>query len=110
MSWIDTPLVREAKDDLPSFREQLSKLPCPFNRTTSMETCARAFVAGIEGRKRTVFVPRWTGAAKRLRNVINSPAATRQALKHTPGLLAQMDDEVTRLGRSTSARNVALGD
>jgi NAD(P)-dependent dehydrogenase (short-subunit alcohol dehydrogenase family) len=106
MSWIDTPLVRDAKNDLPSFRKQLSQLPYPFNRTTSVDACATAFVAGIEGRKRTVFVPGWTGVAKRLRNAINSPAVTRQALKHTPEILAQMDDEVAHLGRSTSARNV----
>ena len=106
MSWIDTPLVRDAKDDLPSFRKQLSQLPYPFNRTTSVEACAKAFVAGIEGRKRTVFVPGWAGTAKRLRNAINSPALTRPALKHTPELMRQMDEEVARLGRSTSARNV----
>ena len=67
------------------------------------------WVAGIEGRRRTVFVPGWARAAKFLRNVINSPAATRQALKHTPLLITQMDDEVRRLGRSTSARNVDVG-
>jgi NAD(P)-dependent dehydrogenase (short-subunit alcohol dehydrogenase family) len=108
MSWIDTPLVRDAKDDLPSFRKQLSQLPFPFNRTTSVEDCATAFVAGIEGRRRTVFVPGWTAVAKRLRNFINSPIATGPALKHTPELMAQMDDEVVRLGRSTSARNVTV--
>lgn len=109
MSWVDTPLVREAKDDLPSFATMLTKLPYPFNRTTSVDACAKAFVAGIEGRRPTVFVPRWAGAAKHLRNLINSPAGTKQALKQTPELLAQMDDEVARLGRSTSARNVGLG-
>ncbi len=75
MSWIDTPLVRDAKDDMPSFGTMLSKLPYPFNRTTSVEACATAFVAGIEGRRRTVFVPGWARAAKLLRNVINCPAA-----------------------------------
>ncbi len=109
MCWIDTPLVRDAKEDLPSFRNQLSRLPYPFNRTTSVETCAKAFVAGIEGRKRTVFVPGWVGVAKRLRNLVNSPVGERQALKHAPELLPQMDDEVRRLGRSTSARNVDVG-
>ena len=41
-----------------------------------------------------------------LRNLINSPIGERQGLKHTPKLLPPMDDEVRRLGRSTSARNV----
>jgi NAD(P)-dependent dehydrogenase (short-subunit alcohol dehydrogenase family) len=108
MCWIDTPLVRDAKEDLPSFGRQLSKLPYPFNRTTSVESCATAFVAGIAERKRTVFVPGWVGLAKLLRNLINSPLGESQGLKHTPQLLPQMDAEVAALGRSTSARNVDL--
>ena len=89
MCWIDTPLVRDAKEDLPSFRTQLSKLPYPINRTTSVETCAKAFVAGIEGRKRTVFVPGWVGVLKRLRNVVNSPLGERGTLTHVPETAAR---------------------
>jgi NAD(P)-dependent dehydrogenase (short-subunit alcohol dehydrogenase family) len=110
MSWIDTPLVRDAKDDLPSFRKMMASAPYPINKTTSVEACAKAFVAGIEGRKRTVFVPGWVGAAKRLRNLINSPIGERDTLKHTRKLLPLMDEEVRRLGRSTSSRNVTLED
>jgi NAD(P)-dependent dehydrogenase (short-subunit alcohol dehydrogenase family) len=110
MCWIDTPLVRDAKNDIPSFGTHLSSLPYPFNRTTSVESCAKAFVAAIADRKRTVFVPGWVGVAKRLRNLINSPTGERQSLKHVPELLPQMDDEVRRLGRSTSARNVTVHD
>ena len=106
MSWIDTPLVRDAKDDMPSFATQLSKMPYPFNKTTSVESCAAAFVAAIAERKRTVFVPGWVGVAKRLRNLINSPTGERQSQKNTPELLPLMDEEVARLGRSTSARNL----
>jgi NAD(P)-dependent dehydrogenase (short-subunit alcohol dehydrogenase family) len=110
MCWIDTPLVRDAKEDIPAFGKHLSSLPYPFNQTTSVETCAKAFVAGIAERKRTVFVPGWVGVAKRLRNLINSPTGERQALKNTLELLPQMDEQVRRLGRSTSARNVDVGD
>jgi NAD(P)-dependent dehydrogenase (short-subunit alcohol dehydrogenase family) len=54
MSWIDTPLVQEAKSDLPAFREMLSKLPGPLSKTTSVEACGEAFVKGIEARKRQI--------------------------------------------------------
>src|SRR3954464_10053419 len=52
MSWIDTPMVRDAKRDLSSFRQMIDQLPPPLNRTTDVESCATAFVRGIEGRKR----------------------------------------------------------
>lgn len=107
MSWIDTPLVQDAKDDLPSFRRMLSKLPPPLNRTSPVQACVDAFVAGIEKRSRRVFCPGWVRGAFLNRNAINSRLGTRQTLAMVPEILPQMDDEVRALGRSTSARNVA---
>ena len=46
--------------------------------------------------------------SRRRRNLVNSPLGERETLKHMPELLPLMDEEVRRLGRSTSARNVAL--
>src|SRR6476660_6392185 len=57
MLWIDTPLVQEAKSDLPSFRKMLDAMPGPLGKTTSVEACGRAFVKGIEERKRYVYCP-----------------------------------------------------
>ena len=110
MSWIDTPLVRDAKQDMSAFRQMLSTLPGPLGKTTSVEACAAAFVKGLEGRRRHVYVPRWVGAIAALRSVAVSRLGDREPLKHVPDLLPLMDAEVARLGRSTSARNVALGD
>jgi NAD(P)-dependent dehydrogenase (short-subunit alcohol dehydrogenase family) len=106
MSWIDTPLVQDAKQDLSAFQQAIDKLPPPMNRTASVDSCAAAFVRGIEGRKRHVYVPRWVAVLAQLRNVVNSPAGERETNKHTATLLPLMDEEVRRLGRSTSARNV----
>ena len=36
-----------------------------MNRTTSVEACGKAFVAGIAARKRHVYVPGWVGARQR---------------------------------------------
>ena len=44
MSWIDTPLVQDAKKDLTAFQKMLDTLPGPLGGTTSVEACAEAFV------------------------------------------------------------------
>jgi NAD(P)-dependent dehydrogenase (short-subunit alcohol dehydrogenase family) len=105
MSWIDTPLVQDVTADLPSFSRMLATLPKPLARTTSVDTCARAFVRGMAGRRRRVFVPRWVALLAWLRPLLNSRAGDRASLEHVPDLLPMMDAEVERLGRSTSARN-----
>jgi NAD(P)-dependent dehydrogenase (short-subunit alcohol dehydrogenase family) len=110
MSWIDTPLVRDAKSDLSSFREMLKTLPGPLAKTIPVEVCANAFVAGLEQRKRRVYVPRWVALLACLKPILTSPLGEREALKHAPRLLPMMDAEVAQLGRSTSARNVAMED
>lgn len=107
MSWIDTPLVQDAKKDLSAFNQMLEKLPYPLGRTTSVDACVKAFVKGLEKRSRHVYVPGWVGAIAKGRNIVTSPIGDRETLKHVPTLLPLMDEEVRRLGRSTSARNVA---
>lgn len=108
MSWIDTPLVQDAKSDLSAFREMLSKLPPPLNRTTTVDACGAAFVKGIEGRKKHIYSPAWVGAFRWIRPFVTTPPAERDILKFTPTLLPRLDAEAAALGRSTSARIEAL--
>src|SRR5271170_1834173 len=104
MSWIDTALVRDSKSDLPTVREQLAKFPWPLNKTTSVDKCAAAFVAGIEGRKKRVYCPKWVGVFRWLRPVLSTRLGERPVRKSTGGdLLARMDAEIAALGRSVSA-------
>ncbi|MDP3892256.1 SDR family oxidoreductase [Nocardioides sp.] len=110
MSWIDTPLVQDAKRDLSAFNEMLDNLPGPLGRTTSVESCTKAFVKALERRSRHAYVPGWVGAIAKARTVVTSAVGDRETLKHVPRLLPLMDEEVRRLGRSTSARNTALDD
>lgn len=107
MSWIDTPLVQDAKKDLSTFNELLSKLPYPLGRTTSVDACVKAFVKGIEKRSRHVYCPGWVRGIGLNRNVVNSAAGARAVLPHVPDILPRMDAEVAALGRSTSARNIS---
>lgn len=109
MGWIDTSLIRDTKDDLPTFRKMLSTNPWfPPNRTTSVEKCADAFVKGIEGRKNRVYCPGWVGLFRWLKAFLTSPVGETAMRKSAQELLPQMDAEVAALGRSTSARTEAL--
>ncbi|UOT03446.1 SDR family oxidoreductase [Rhodococcus opacus] len=110
MSWIDTPLVQDAKADLTAFNQLLAVLPGPLGKTTSVDSCVDAFVDGLAGRKRRVYVPRWVEFVGWLKAVVTSPIGDRSLLPHVPRILPLMDEEVAKLGRSTSARNVALDD
>lgn len=110
MSWIDTPLVQDAKADLSAFSQMVDSLPGPLSKTTSVDACVKAFVQALTDRKRHVYVPGWVGAIAQGRNLITSRIAEREMLKQVPRLLPLMDEEVRRLGRSTSARNTGRGD
>jgi len=108
MSWIDTPLVRDTKADLPAFAEMLLKLPFPLNKTTSVEACAEAFVSGIERRKRQVNCPGWVGALRWLKPLLSTRVGEGQVAKFVPESLPRMDAEVAALGRSMSSRIAEL--
>jgi NAD(P)-dependent dehydrogenase (short-subunit alcohol dehydrogenase family) len=108
MSWIDTPLVRDSKADLSTFRELLNSLPGPLSRTTSVQACGEAFVKGIEGRRRQINCPGWVALFRWLRPLLSTPIGELPLRKATPELLPRMDAEVAALGRSMSARTEAL--
>jgi NAD(P)-dependent dehydrogenase (short-subunit alcohol dehydrogenase family) len=104
MSWIDTPMVQDAKRDLGAFREMLERLPAPLGATTSVEACAEAFVRGIERRAARVNVPGWVEALRWLKPVLTSRLAALQARRDSERTVPVMDEEVARLGRSASER------
>jgi NAD(P)-dependent dehydrogenase (short-subunit alcohol dehydrogenase family) len=108
MSWIDTPLVQDAKSDLSAFRTMLDRLPGPLGNTTSVEACADAFVKGIEKRKTRISVPGWVNAIRWLKPALTTPIGERETAKHAHEIVPLMDQEVLALGRSMSARTAAL--
>jgi len=108
MSWIDTALVRDSKADLSTFAEMLTRLPWPISKTTSVDKCGEAFVAGIQGRKTRVYCPRWVGALRWLKPALSTPLLEAQVGKFVPDLLPRMDAEVAALGRSASAYTEGL--
>jgi short-subunit dehydrogenase len=104
MLWIDTPLVQEAKSDLPSFRKMLDALPGPLGNTTSVEACGKAFVKGIEARKRYVYCPAYVSLLRWVKPLLTTRLGESTTLKSAVELMPQMDAEVEALGRSMSAR------
>ncbi len=106
MSWIDTPLVRDTKSDLPSFGKMISRLPPPLSKTTSVDKCGRTFVKGIEKRKRRVYCPGWVGVLRVIKPLLSTAVAEASVGKDAATLIPESDAEIAALGRSVSARYV----
>ncbi len=108
MSWIDTPLVREAREDLAEPGSDEPALPGRVVRTEPVEACADAFVRALRRRSRRVYLPGWVRVAAAARGLLGSPLGDLAYRRHAPGVLARSDRQVARLGRSASARTVAV--
>jgi NAD(P)-dependent dehydrogenase (short-subunit alcohol dehydrogenase family) len=108
MSWIDTPLVREAREDLADSLASGAALPGPVNRTDPVEACADAFVRALRRRSRRVYLPGWVRLVASTRGVLSSPLGDLVYRRRAPGLLDRIDRQVARLGRSASARTLEV--
>lgn len=109
-SWIDTDMVRDSEKDLASFREVRSKLPWPLKATTSVESCARAIVDGMEKRSARIFVPRAVSMVYWLRSVITSSLGERATAAEAAQMVPRMEREIAALGRASSERTSAIND
>jgi NAD(P)-dependent dehydrogenase (short-subunit alcohol dehydrogenase family) len=108
MLWIDTPLVRESREDLSAANDLVQSLPGPLKDTVAVEDCAAAFVEGIEQRKTRVSVPGWVGLLRFLKPLLTTRLAERRTARDAAKLLPLMDAQVRALGRSLSARTAAI--
>src|SRR6478609_11441717 len=80
-TWIDTDMVRDTEDALPTFKETRRQLPGPLGAYTSVEACAQALVDNLETRRRRVFVPGSVGVVAALRQVFTGALAEKIAMK-----------------------------
>jgi NAD(P)-dependent dehydrogenase (short-subunit alcohol dehydrogenase family) len=106
--WIDTDLVRDQLDDLPTFKALLSRLPGPFGRVTSREECAVALVGAVERRLRKVHVPRSLFWFALLRSLLWTRLGERLIAHSTAETLPQLEREVSKLGRAFGASSVEV--
>jgi NAD(P)-dependent dehydrogenase (short-subunit alcohol dehydrogenase family) len=107
--WIDTDLVRDAKDDLPIFRRTVEQLPGPLGRQVDVQTCARMFVEGIEARRAKVFVPPSVGWVFHARALLTTGLARRVMAGQAARSVPQLEEQVRRLGRAFGRHSEGLG-
>ena len=98
-SWIDTDLVRDAREDLPAFDAALRQLPWPLGSTTSVEACAAAFVRAIERRSRRVYVPGVVAGVAAMRTALVSPLSEWVIGRTARTSVPLMEEQVRALGR-----------
>jgi hypothetical protein len=98
-SWIDTDLLRDERDRVPTLDETLPKLPWPMNSTTSPEECAAAIVDGMERRARRVYVPKAVGLVQALRALVLSPAGDLPVRRAARDVVPRMEREAAERTR-----------
>jgi len=105
--WIDTDMVRDTKEDLPTFRELLRKLPGPFGKMTSVEICAEAFAEAIERRQRKLYVPGSLAIMAGLRTLLWTSAADWLFARDARKIVPNLEREVEAVGREFGRQSVA---
>jgi NAD(P)-dependent dehydrogenase (short-subunit alcohol dehydrogenase family) len=99
MSWIDTDLVRDVRDDVPTFEESIKKLPGPLGSVLPVGDCADAFIEAIEHRREQVYVPKSLKRLRTLRGALAGPIGRimrREAITSVP----EGEANYAKLGRS----------
>ncbi len=107
--FIDTDLVRDQASDLESVGTFMGMLPRAFGAVTPVGDCAEAFVAAIERRRRTVYVPRILALLGPLRTLLWSPVVQALIAWRTGALVPALEREVQALGRSFGRSSAAGG-
>jgi len=106
-TWIDTDMVRDTEDALPTFKETRRQLPGPLGAYTSVEACADALVANLETRGRRVFVPGSVGVVSALRQLVTGVVAEKVAMKVSAKRVPQLERDIRALeGREFGKHSV----
>jgi NAD(P)-dependent dehydrogenase (short-subunit alcohol dehydrogenase family) len=108
-TWIDTDLVRDTEEALPTFAASRKQLPGPLGAYTSVEACAQALVDNLETRRRRVFVPRSVGVVSALRQVVTGALSEKLMLKISAGRVPQLEADIAKLDGREFGRN-SVGD
>jgi NAD(P)-dependent dehydrogenase (short-subunit alcohol dehydrogenase family) len=109
MSWIDTDLVRDVRDDVPGFDDSIKQAWGPFGTYTPVGVCADAFVEAIEHRRHRVFVPPSLKRLQPLRGLLAGRAAFRLMRRTAVASVPELEENVRKLGRSFGAHSMGRG-
>jgi NAD(P)-dependent dehydrogenase (short-subunit alcohol dehydrogenase family) len=106
-TWIDTDLVRDTEEALPTFAKTRKQLPGPLGAYTSVEDCAKALVENLETRGRRVFVPGSVGVVSALRQMVTGVLAEKVAMKVSAKRVPQLERDIAALnGREFGKKSV----
>jgi NAD(P)-dependent dehydrogenase (short-subunit alcohol dehydrogenase family) len=104
-TWIDTDMVRDTEDALPTFKATRKQLPGPLGAFTSVEACAGALVENLETRGRRVFIPGSVGIVSALRQLVTGVVAEKVALKVSAKRVPQLEADIKALGGREFGKN-----
>src|SRR3954462_12656816 len=104
-TWIDTDLVRDTEDALPTFKETRRQLPGPLGAYTSVEACAQALVDNLEKRGRRVFVPRSVGVVSALRQMVTGVLAEKVAMAVSAKRVPELERDIAALDGREFGKN-----
>lgn len=104
-TWIDTDLVRDTEEALPTFAKTRKQLPGPLGAYTSVEVCAQALVENLETRGRRVFVPGSVGVVSALRQLVTGVLAEKVAMKVSAKRVPQLERDIAALNGQEFGRN-----
>jgi hypothetical protein len=105
-SWVDTDLVRDMREGLPSMTAGIAKLPWPVRSTMSAELCAQVLIRAVERRRRRVHVPGTVAAVSALRTLLLRPAADALIRRGAYGTVERLEADARALGRPFGVNSV----
>jgi NAD(P)-dependent dehydrogenase (short-subunit alcohol dehydrogenase family) len=108
-TWIDTDMVRDTEEALPTFTATRKQLPGPLGAFTSVDACAEALVENLETRRRRVFVPGSVGVISALRQVVTGVLAEKAAMLVAAKRVPQLERDIQALRGREFGRN-SVGD
>ncbi|MCW2742009.1 MAG: Oxidoreductase, short-chain dehydrogenase/reductase family [Blastococcus sp.] len=104
-TWIDTDLVRDTEEALPTFKATRKQLPGPLGAFTSVEVCAEALVDNLETRGRRVFVPGSVGVISALRQLVTGVVAEKIAMKVSAKRVPELERDILALNGREFGKN-----
>jgi NAD(P)-dependent dehydrogenase (short-subunit alcohol dehydrogenase family) len=104
-TWIDTDMVRDTEEALPTFKASRKQLPGPLGAFTSVEACAEALVENLETRGRRVFVPGSVGVVSALRQLVTGVVAEKVAMAVSAKRVPQLERDIQALNGREFGKN-----
>ena len=104
-TWIDTDLVRDTEEALPTFKATRKQLPGPLGAFTSVNECAQALVENLETRKRRVFVPGSVAVVSALRQMVTGVVAEKVAMLVSAKRVPQLERDIAKLNGREFGKN-----